>query len=205
MVVRTHVPIDEYRSVYTAIPKVANSSIKARIIEMKGLPPSERPHARESGLTHITPHNVAGREDWFRFTFVRNPWDRAVSLWSDKCGENSDVDLAPYGLPRGIGFDEFVRVIAGFQDKYAEIHFKSQASLLMHNNRLLPDFVGRFERLNEDWARILKIMDLDPDQHGLPHHRASTHKEYRSYYTPFLAQLVEERYGDEIRLFGYRF
>lgn len=205
MVVRTYVPIEEYQAIYIAIPKTANTSIKGRLMEIKGLPGSDRPHLRESGLTNITPQAACQRKDWFRFTFVRNPWDRALSLWSDKCGENSDVDLAQYGLPQGISFENFVKTIARFNDKYAEIHFKSQTQPLFHNGQFIPDFIGRFEHLEKDWARVLRLMGCDHQTHGLPHHRASSHGQYRAYYTPYLAQLIEDRYGDDIRLFGYRF
>jgi hypothetical protein len=72
-----------------------------------------------------------------------------------------------------------------------------------HGN-LIVDFIGRFERLEEDYAYILRRIGFGVT--ALPRRRAATdRRDYRQYYTDELAQLVATHYRDDIERFGYRF
>jgi hypothetical protein len=65
------------------------------------------------------------------------------------------------------------------------------------------DFVGRFERLEEDMAAICAHIGI-PYQ-PLPRENVSKREPYQSYYTPELAELVRQRLAREIEAFGYAF
>jgi len=92
-------------------------------------------------------------------------------------------------------------------DERANPHFRSQhIGLLGADSKLLPDFVGRFENLAEDFARVasrigsphLRLPHLMPAISRQPRH-------YRDFYDEELAQKVGERFRKDAELFGYSF
>jgi sulfotransferase famil protein len=70
----------------------------------------------------------------------------------------------------------------------------------------LPDFVGRFENLSEDFARVASSI-------GAPHlrfphltpARSRESRHYRDFYDEELTQMVGERYRKDTELFEYSF
>jgi len=209
MVVRVITHYEKIRATYVSSPKVANTSIKAALLKAEGIEFGDAPHHGDLPVTVLMPNAVdwAHRRRSFTFAFVRNPWDRLVSAWADKCGENSDVDMTAYGLPMGCTFERFVEVAAELDDTYAEPHFKSQSLNLLHDGQLIPSYIGRFETIDHDW-KVVEAAIAAKSGIGVPtlaKHRASERQAYRIYYTPRLAMLVERRYETDIRLFGYRF
>lgn len=207
--IRVITAYDKLKAVYIATPKVANTSIKHALMKAEGIAVGSNPHADEIDVRVLQPAdlNWSMKRRAFVFAFVRNPWERLVSAWADKCGPDSDVDLSHYGLPVGTPFDRFVETACAFNDKYAEVHFVSQSAFLLDGGRLLPSYVGRFETLEHDWAvvraAILAKSKIDPGKLGTM--RTSRHEAYRTYYTPRLAMMVEERYAADVTLFGYKF
>ena len=64
------------------------------------------------------------------------------------------------------------------------------------------DFIGRFERLEEDFKKLCGKIGLNV---SLPHLNQSQHRDYRSYYTPELRDRVGEFFKRDVELFGYTF
>ena len=102
-------------------------------------------------------------------------------------------------------FDEFVKAVHAIPDGEANSHFRSQhVSLLGPDGRLLPDFVGHFENLQRDFARVSR--EIGAPETGLPHILASERTPgYREFYDPETAIFAEERYEKDAELFGYTF
>jgi hypothetical protein len=71
------------------------------------------------------------------------------------------------------------------------------------NGKMLADFIGRFERLQEDWAVIAKKLGVSE---VLPHARANPRsRHYTEYYTPETQSIIEEKFRVDIETFNYRF
>jgi hypothetical protein len=138
-------------------------------------------------------------QSYYRFAFVRNPWDRMISTY---CHLDAHMvwqaKEAGRQLP-GSSFEEFLELSEGF----AHAHLASQQSFLFdEKDACLVEFVGRFERLEQDFASICRKLGIRP---ALPRLNTSARMDYRGYYNDATRRIVEHRYGEDIERFGYRF
>jgi len=140
---------------------------------------------------------------WFSFAFVRNPWDRMASIHG-----NPDPQLVRVGRNRGLhldelSFEEFVQATADLD----HAHLAPQVEYLVgEDGELLVDLVGRFEELEQDFARVCQRLGVSsrlPHANPSPARRKRRH--YHSLYSPRTRELVAERYRRDIEAFGYSF
>ncbi|MGP1273121.1 MAG: sulfotransferase family 2 domain-containing protein [Phycisphaerales bacterium] len=152
-------------------------------------------------------YGVRDLDTWFTFGFVRNPWDRCYSAWrylSTGGGTPGDAAfaeraVAPYG-----GFNEFVRGWLAERGP-RQIHFRPQSEFLCdETGEIGVRFVGRFERIAEDYERVRA--ELRGPTRPLPEvNRSKLKGDYRAAYDDTSAELVGRIYADDARLFGYCF
>ncbi len=131
----------------------------------------------------------------FKFAFVRNPWDREVSLYHYILR----VPKHPqHRIVAGLsGFDEYL-------EWRAELGWTPQRRQLADaQGELIVDFVGRFEHLEQDFGCVTQRLGLPARQ--LPWLNASPRAHYTTFYTPGGRRRVEQGYAEDLELFGYRF
>ena len=153
------------------------------------------------------------RENWFRdyfkFSFVRNPWDRACSHYHDQIRRGWDF------YPRPVSFETFVKKFLKKlpMDRHGrkrpfESFVNLSASpcfdwLVDENGNIIVDFVGRFENLRNDFNIVCDKIGIP--QRYLPHVLKTNHKHYTEYYNNETRKIIAERYARDIRHFGYKF
>ena len=131
----------------------------------------------------------------FKFTIVRNPWDRMVSSfrWEQR-GFRRNRSKAPSN------FKEFT-ISPRWYNKQ---HSKHQLDFITNENlKIEVDFIGRFENLQEDFNTALVKGDALPKK--LPHKNKTKRKHYTEYYDDETKQIVAEKYAKDIEYFGYEF
>lgn len=201
------------------IQKTGGTSVAAALGTSEG--------ANEKHLLAKDLRRLYGDKAWdgcFKFAFVRNPWDRLVSWWSMIDGHRekwrSGDPLNPFQswvLSRAETFEQFLRncdedFLDGDGPKWI---FRNQLDYLVDDGgSLMVDEVGRFERLQEDFDRILARVTAGPSRlwstlarRGvrLTNVNPGRHGHYSTYYTPELRDLVGQRCQRDIVRFGYRF
>jgi Sulfotransferase family len=135
---------------------------------------------------------LLGDEIWrsyFKFAFDRNPWDRQVSFYHYRYN----------GRRRPPSFAEFI-----YRDKQARLDNYGIYSI---GGTVAVDFLGRFERLEEDLHEALRQAGLGADL-TLPRAKADTGRNgasYRDYYDDGTRDVVAEWYMREIDLLNYEF
>lgn len=143
---------------------------------------------------------------YFKFTFVRNPWDRLYSAFSFlKNGgwDENDRVWAEANLANIDDFNDFVLNWMTPDRLYSHIHFWPQSRFILDKNgKLLVDYIGYFETIEEDFAFLAKR--LNPEA-SLSHTNASPRQDYRSVYSSAAVQKVKELYSQDIELLGYDF
>jgi len=134
--------------------------------------------------------------DYFKFCFVRNPFDRAVSdyLWRIRKTANKTLTFAAF-------LDRLDR--RDFTSRTIPRHFDNWPIYTV-DNRIAVDFVGRFEHLNENLDQVFVRLGLDrpPLSRSKSMQRQGS---YRDWYGKTERAQVERLFANEIRQFEYSF
>jgi hypothetical protein len=153
----------------------------------------------------------------FVVVFVRNPYDRVVSGYHHliKGSKNCNTDVFLNGMYKefwrfhgkfwpGISFKKFVKSVHSIPDRKANPHFISQYSFLTNKKgELIPDFIGKFENLEEDYKKAMKKIGIKNPPKLPQKNKSKRKKDWREYYDKETKKLVYERYKKDFELFGY--
>jgi hypothetical protein len=141
----------------------------------------------------------------FKFGFVRNPFDRLVSLFFHyKKVKWPDV-------PESMTFDEFcsrvttqgIKPVGLYNDVELNRCNPQVAWLLDKNGHQLVDFIGKYETLNADFDRVCQTIGIPAQQ--IPHENKTQHAPYRDYYNAGTRSMVAEFYKKDLETFDYAF
>jgi len=210
-ITRMSIICEEIKTVFLPNLKVLYSSFRdyfrETFSEFANRPPT---HDGLSSFDDITSDRFA---DFRKFSFVRNPFDRLLScyrekllhdahhfnqkLWNDPLQHLFDVDA--------ISFKDFVEFVCLVPEAYTEPHLRMQHTTLFRpDGSPVADFIGRFEKIDQDIDRLSKFLGVPVD---LPHKNRSNKKdeEYRDFFDVELRDKVARRYRDDLESFGYTF
>ena len=147
-----------------------------------------------------------GIQKYYTATFVRNPFDRAVSAWKFLFNHPHRRDSEIKQQYTNLDFKEFIKILykkqrLSLRDTW---HTLPQYPLLLdNNNNLSIDFIGRFENFETDLNKLLNILEIKIDR--IPHQMKTDHKFYREYYDKETQDMVSEIYEQDIKQFNYTF
>ena len=142
----------------------------------------------------LTPVEFAS---YFRFAFVRNPWDSAVSAahWRSRFPNEGIRDSGDY-----VSWAE--EVTSRGTRRPSDAHALPQVSFLTSCGEVAS--IGRFENYAQDLHAILGRFIKLPDP--LPHQlQRSGHQHYREYFHGNLQERVARLYAEDAARFGYAF
>ncbi|MFC1796041.1 sulfotransferase family 2 domain-containing protein [Pseudomonadota bacterium] len=133
-------------------------------------------------------------ESYFSFAFVRNPWDWQVSLYE-------------YMLKTPTHRQH--QLIKGFSDFKTYLQWRCEYNVTFQRDficspdgRVLVDFVGRFERIEENFQKICTELGICVP---LPRENVSRSAPYQNYYDAESIELVKTTFKADIEHFGYQF
>jgi chondroitin 4-sulfotransferase 11 len=154
-------------------------------------------------LEHLADATLADATlaDAFKFTFVRNPYDRAVSAWKFfQQFHEMEVEFVPF--LQVVRDPTTADIVPAGKKKQLRLH--TQPATHPSYRLAQKDFVGRLETFADDMQHILKTLGLPTD---LPLHwrNRSEHTRYSDYYDAEALSLVEDIYGEDIETLGYSF
>lgn len=133
---------------------------------------------------------------YFKFGFVRNPWDRVVSLYER---------IEARQMKNQMTFDEFVDWIQYSSSTcvHSSPHRYQLDWFVDPNGKVLADFIGRFEKLETDWAFVGKKLGV---AETLPHSRPNVRtRHYTEYYNARTREVIANKFKVDIEYFGYEF
>jgi hypothetical protein len=172
------------RALFVHIPKTAGASMSAA------------PFILKHGSQEIAPNSEFIKSLKFRFSFVRNPYDRFASV------------VLNLGFATPETFDDFVTKTfkKEYKKRIKENDFEwqplwSMSKYLIFDGKLEVDFVGRFELLQEGWNKVCTLIG---DDFKLPHHNKGKYDSYDKFYTPETRGIVGLAYADDFVNFKYQ-
>lgn len=182
----------EQGPIFIHIPKTGGTSISKNI--QKHIPLNQ--HHRQVSFygEHISKK--------FVFTFVRNPYDRIVSVYhylNQGLGNSRDNALGA-NLPKN--FKSFVKNYLCNLDINKPVFRPHMLPMTFWLDGEV-DFIGRFENLQKDYDTLCHQLNI-PIQ-ILPIHNKSQHNYYRKYYDDETKKIIEQIYHVDISRFNYTF
>lgn len=202
----------EHRFVFTAIPKTGTHSVRQALrehmseadLEQVGLFVNKRfPFEELARISHghISLQQVRpflGEEaftDYFKFAFVRNPFDRFVSYCAFMTRANGAFLSNPQAVMNHLLF---------VQPPEQHILFQPQHTFLVDEaGGLLSDMVGRVEDMQASYDAICARIGIPTATLGQVN--SSRRGGYRDYYDARSRDEVARRYQRDLELFGYEF
>lgn len=194
--------------IFIHAPKCAGKAISKRLGGVTKSVPGHAP---------LSYFDDEGRNGKFTFGFVRNPWDRMVSAYvfitTKRPRPADDLEHRDFAIEVG-----FKRWLMESQLYYRNERDSGIANLPPFQQRSQLywlegcNFVGRTERLNEDFAYIeSQVPSLQSWWYRLRHRGPVQHRnrsvrgDYRRYFDAESAEFVARHSAPEIARFGYSF
>jgi hypothetical protein len=214
--------IDDIKCVFVHIPKTAGTSIEQVLY-----PPLSRKRVVISGMSdtnlfagwneehkiwmqHATMQQINDLyekdvSEYFKFSFVRNPYERAISDWKFLRRKSHKKWRSKTFLKYLNREGYFKRILSNRKDKSTRIdHTYPQYDFIYDDNgKCLVDFIGKTENLQEDFNIICDKLGIPRQK--LPHEKKGKHKHYTEYYDDESREIVAEKYAKDIEYFGYEF
>ncbi|MBK0382514.1 adenylyl-sulfate kinase [Pedobacter sp. SD-b] len=145
--------------------------------------------------------------NFFKFTFVRNPWDRLVSafLFLKKGGLNeADKLWSENNLKDYHDFESFVKNWVNEKNIFSYVHFIPQHYFLCVNgSKPLVDFIGKYENIEIDFKYVADKLNIKAPLQKLNVNETKNH--YSNYYNEETISIVKDVYKRDIELFDYSF
>jgi len=186
--------------IFIHVPKTGGTTIQS--VLKKRYPNSKRLFQRGGGHPNINDYIKEGYniDDYFKFAFVRNPWDRLLSNYHFR------IQILKSEETASVSFRDWV-----INSKTREGHsfldtgemYKTQCSYITFNKNKMVDFIGRYENLQEHWGYISNLLQIK--QKVLPHKNKTLHSPYRNYYDEDTVDIVGEYFKEDVENFNYKF
>jgi len=189
----------DYKFLFIHIPRTGGSSIE-----------SQFNYKENKDYTLSTKHwtlsdwkKTLDREsfdNYFKFSFVRNPWDFTISKYKDVWFTGRSPG-GPIGERAG-------KTLKYFLEHYKTPSHEKGETFHEYFAPEEMDFIGRFENRENDLNYITQKIGITID--SKIHHRKiqmkdKNKKHYTEYYDDETIQIVAEQYKEDIEYFGYKF
>lgn len=182
---------NDINCIYYDVPKSGSTTIRDIFF----------PHAWPNGSkpcisSVLTP--IYKNKKYTTFTFVRNPFDRIVSVWKHftqrdyhiKQLKRSNIDIE-----KCKDFNNFIEMIQLLDNH----HWQPQSNFIPGDTQ----FIGKIETFDDDYTLLCKL--LNREKKKLIHTNKTSRGPYTQYYNDDLVQIVSEIYAGDLERFDYKF
>ena len=201
-----------HRFIFAAVPKTGTHSVRqalrhhmgpddieqARLMVEKAFPYPELARIGHGHLSFEQVRPFLGEErfsDYFKFAFVRNPFDRFISYCAFATSRQGSFQQDPQGVMRHFLF---------VAPPHNHMVFQPQHSFLTAPDGMLQaDMIGRVEDMQASYDAICERIGIASTR--LERANASARGHYRDYYDQELIDGVAALYARDLDLFGYSF
>ena len=200
-----------HKFIFVAVPKTGTHSVRQALRQHMGPKDLEQvglfvkkhfpiPELAQLQHGHLSLQQIQPYmrpEEWesfFKFAFVRNPFDRFVSYCAFMTRDSGQFETDPKGVMRDILE----------RPPLQHILFQPQHLLVTDaDGRLLTDYVGRVEEMQRSYDEVCERIGIPTAP--LEKVNSSRRNHYRDYYDQPLIDGVAKLYARDLELFGYQF
>lgn len=201
-----------HKFIFVAVPKTGTHSVRQALreqmgeedIEQVGLFVNKRfpmPELAAIRHGHLTLRQVkpflpaADFQSYFKFGFVRNPFDRFISYCAFMTRDQDVFERDPKAVMRHLLFTAPPR---------DHILFQPQHQFFVDDDgEMVSDYVGRIEQMQSSYEEICRRIGIP--SRALDRVNATRRGDYRDYYDQQLIDGVATLYARDLDQFGYAF
>jgi len=137
----------KYKVIFIHIPKTAGTSIEYMFGFFEKVNNGKIILNKNIGRTHLSIKEIQEQfpeyyKDFYRFTIVRNPWSKALSMYN----------MLTHSKHYSISFKEYIKTIILPKSKLKTSLHRSQLSFITINGEIKVDYIMRYEELEKEWV-----------------------------------------------------
>ena len=129
-------------------------------------------------------HTEFWEQDYFKASFVRNPFDLVVSAW-----------------PKNVDFTQWVIKEVATRKSLVSRWGCQHDYLSNHRNELMVDWIGKYENMEKDWEKFCYMTKIE--HNPLKRFNSSWKKPYQEYYNQTTYEIVSALFKKDLYYFGY--
>lgn len=180
---------DSAKILFLHVPRTGGTTTTE--VLLKNLPDAKMVLPQHASVKTAPPNFFEQYSDYFKFTFVRNPWDRMVSWYSLLKMSHDDMF-------------KNIQTLGEFADSVRGYYWFNQIDHLCdENGNIFMDRICRHEDFENELVHVLNTNNIP--YKSIPRLNHSERQEYRSYYTEGCKELIAELCHRDIEYFSYRF
>ena len=209
----------KHKCIFIHIPKCAGTSVKYFLFPdqevhwfepnydvVHGFCPERKIFMQHATSKQLLETGLITKEQWdsyYKFTFVRNPWDRAVSDYFWLMNDQNIKDSFNNYLNKTGKFKHVLNYVG--TKHYRGEHVIPQSDFFSEEGTYKMDFVGGFENFSADMNKVVKALGHTENFNTHINKAVKKKAHYSKIYSNSQRDMVDKLYKKDIEQFGYTF
>ena len=214
---------NEHKFFFMHIPKTGGTSIRNALNQLIQAPQpyTEKDMERKHMSAFLLRDKIYDWDNLWKFTFIRNPYDRMVSHYTFyrmprkvpylHSTRKAAIEMSFPEWVRWLKQKEFVR-LGDHPPRKIPMWRRPQVDFIYNNGIKLVDHICRYETLEDDYNYIANKLKLNQDPSIWKHHKVLRHdnrsnrlEDFRLYYDDESRSIVKWWFMRDIKEFNYMF
>jgi hypothetical protein len=191
---------EQLRTIFVHVPKTAGVSVSNSLF-------GSQAGSHTPIFIYLSLYGHRRFDEMYKFTFVRNPWNRLISAFNYlKSGgmHSMDATWARNNLSEFSDVNEFVERRLADQEIRNWIHFRDQSYFLLdpRNGKIGVDFVGRYENLQADFKRVCQHISVNAELQKM-NMTITGSARYKEILSTKSIKIIAKIYSRDLDILGY--
>lgn len=204
--------IKDYNALFLHIPRTGGTSVERLFGYMGGMETYDE--SKGMNQDHRTAKEVKPLlgtlwDSCFKFTIVRNPWDKMASMYYYRLNSpfyNSVPNEWENQYRKKHGdnptFERWLERLEWANNKVRLTGCFDQLNYITVDKEVVCDLIIDFSNMNEGWQQLKNMLNCDMD---LPHlNKSKNKKSYKALYNSKTDSIIKKRFAKDIEYFGYK-
>ena len=195
--------------VFVCVPKTGSTTL-SKYFKRTGESDKPKDHPWLTDKYHYPISKIREEEnveDYYKFAFYRNPFDRLVSSWLDFTQRKGHQSWSSKLKTQFKSWEDFAKNFVN-TEWANEIHFQPTTFYTHVDGVQAVDYIARYENFSEETQHIFKHLGIEYLADELYHRYRQTNrkKNYRKYYKDDATiEVVSNYFRNDLETFGDKF